>query len=91
MKQEEFNQVKEWVEKNTGLEFFDSQALFDEDGAYFDKAIDIDRRVTLCVNNDRSAEIWMHFTDDSAIEIYASDSQNSHVCMSVFEHIVRYN
>lgn len=91
MKREEFEQTKEWVEKNTGIEFCDDQAWFDEDGCYFERNIFYNRRVTLCINNDCSAEVWMHITDDFAIEIYASDCRNNHFCLSVFAHIVLYN
>lgn len=91
MTQEDFNYTKEWVEKSTGLTFYDDQVRFDEDGCYFDRYISSNRRVTLCINNDHSAEIWMHFSNDSAIEIYTSDWRNNHICLSIFAHIVHYN
>jgi hypothetical protein len=91
MTQKEFEQTKEWVENNTGLEFIDDQALYDKDGAYFEKAIDSDKRVKLCIDNDRSAELWMLFNDDSCVEIFTSSSQNNWRCLRVFAHIVTYN
>ena len=52
MTEKEFEQTKEWLEKVTGMEFDEDQALLDEEGtAIFEKYIDADKWVTLFIDD----------------------------------------
>ncbi len=93
MKQKEFEQAKEWLEKVTGMEFNDDQALLDEEGtAIFEKYIDADKWVTLFID-DKEALLYLNLRNDeySGLEICRHDRNNAHLCADVLQHMIRWN
>ncbi len=93
MTQKEFESTKEWLEKVTGMEFFDDQARLDEDGtAIFEKYIDADKRVTLFID-DKEALLYLNLLNDeySGIEICRHDRNNAHLCADVLHHMIHWN
>lgn len=91
MTQKDFEHNKEWVEDIVGIHFNDNDARYDKDGCYFDNIVDSEHKTTLCINNDRSTEIWLHSKTSEAVEIYACNPENINLTLDIFSHIVNYN
>lgn len=90
MRQEEFEYVKEWVEKTTRYDFTCSETSFDDDGCYFFCYLGNDT-LSLMVRNDHSSELWLLRNGEDDLELYSTTQPNNDMCVSIFRFMVHNN